>query len=579
VPAKNGEVQVEATFSTTYKCVKPELAAVSEYYDDYIQIKNVKVKGVKGIYPQYGMFTQENVFFSDSKSCYFKIPFTEIGSEAVFSFDKLFRDSRCLTGVNLSEPYFVSSKTVKVIVPDWMQVDFLLRNSSANISSDTLRDDHKQITTYIFQVTAQPEYTLEENSPGYKYSDPYLMIVPRKSNLNGRLVTYFNSIGDLYQWSKKPLDLMANDEALIRQKSEELVAGCRSDEEKIRKLSMWVQHNIRYVAFLNGISGFKPDDAQSVIGKKYGDCKGMSNLLKCLLLSQGFDARLVWVSTLANEGNKLDAGAPVPFANHMICSLFWNDSIYFIDPTVGSLSFREIPEHLQGQQALIEDKENYIVSRIPTFAPAYNRDSLSVKYAIRINTLVSEEHRSFRGDSKHAISYSLNSMSAADRDMAIVNFLKERVQQDTLADIKLEGLESFQPQVSVNYKAVRRSNINSFGGKTYINIDVCKDFEDQKINIPKRKSDLKLPFRDYRVRVVELDLPAGHHLLKLPEDVSIVRDKYLIKIAYRHEKDKIIYRKEISILDPIIKKGEFKQWNSDIDSLRKAYNDLVILTL
>ena len=59
----------------------------------------------------------------------------------------------------------------------------------------------------------------------------------------------------------------------------------------------WVQDNIRYIAFENGIMGFKPDAAQNVLNKKYGDCKGKANLLKEMLKLAGYDARLTWIGT------------------------------------------------------------------------------------------------------------------------------------------------------------------------------------------------------------------------------------------------------------------------------------------
>lgn len=67
--------------------------------------------------------------------------------------------------------------------------------------------------------------------------------------------------------------------------------------EKIEAVFYWVQDNIRYIAFENGIMGFKPEAASKVYQNRYGDCKGMANLLKEMLKICGYDARLTWIGT------------------------------------------------------------------------------------------------------------------------------------------------------------------------------------------------------------------------------------------------------------------------------------------
>ena len=91
--------------------------------------------------------------------------------------------------------------------------------------------------------------------------------------------------------------MMKDDTAVIKEKTLELTANAKSDEEKIRNIYYWVQDNIRYIAFEDGIAGFKPDEANNVLTKRYGDCKGMANLTRQMLKAAGFDARLTWIGT------------------------------------------------------------------------------------------------------------------------------------------------------------------------------------------------------------------------------------------------------------------------------------------
>lgn len=573
---KEGKVQVNAECVIHYKSIKPATVSFVEYYDNTSEIKSVKIKGVKRVSPKYGMYQQEGIFFSDAKACYFDIPFIQKDIEATVTLNKVYKDIRTFIFLSLAEPYYTNSRTIKIVIPDWIEVDILGQNLSENSSITSIKNEIKRTTTKIINITNQSEYRKEEDSPHYMRSQPYITIIPREISKKGSNTRYFKTMNDLYQWSKEPLLLVENNPSQIKEKALELTANCISDEEKIGELCKWVQQSIRYIAFMNEISAFKPDNAQDVIAKKYGDCKGMSNLLKQLLQALDFDARIAWVATADTERD-LDITSPIPFANHMICALYRNDSLYYFDPTVSSLIFGEIPEQLQGQTALIEDGENYIISQIPLHDTHYNRDSLFIQYSIVDNKLVGKASRSFKGESKHSISYWMNSMTKTEKKQATEDFLKAGNVGDSLFNIETKGLESLLPEVSLTYEINRKTNINIFNNQIFLNLDDSKDYQNAKIDIENRKTALKHPYKKYTVRVCELLIPDGYNAGLLPSTIKIARDKYSFSISYTQEADKITYHKEIFIFDPIFEKKDLEQWNSDVDILRKAYGELLVL--
>lgn len=572
-----GNAQVDVSYIVNYQCLRSGTASFVDYYDNYIEIKDVKIKGLKGISPKYGMYKQENVFFSDSKACYFDLPFIKKDSEATVSVRKVYKDIRRLNFITLAEPYYVRSKKISIIIPDQMKVAASLKNASGNISKDSIRNEADKTTTIRFQINNQTEVVNEPYSTGYRHVYPYLIIVPKESDSDGKKTKYFETVKDLYQWYREPLLSLNPDEKVIKEKSDQLTAHCNSDEDRIRELCKWVQQNIRYIAFMDGIAAFRPDDAGEVLHKKYGDCKGMSNLLKALLISAGFDARLTWVATRMDGNENLDVNIPIPFADHMICSLFWNDSIYFIDPTVKSLSFGEIPEFIQGRKALIEDGENYIIATIPEYGSVNNLDKLFVQYHMEENKLIGKGQRCFKGESKHSIVYWLNTLKESDKKIKIEEFLKNDESQDSISEISTEGLDSFFPEVCVNYKAVRKSNITVFDNYIYINPDIDKDYQNAKINIATRKTGMQFPYRDHVLRISEFFISDTYQIIQLPPETEVIRDKYSFLLSFRQEGNKIIYRKELSFLDSILEKEDFEQWNADIDRLRSAYNELIVL--
>ena len=128
-----------------------------------------------------------------------------------------------------------------------------------------------------------PAYAHESSAPNHALSYPHIITVSKAYTENGRRQVLFESVKDLYAWYRSICDSTGNDASLLKDKVAELTAGKKTDLEKIESLFYWVQDNIRYIAFEDGIMGFKPDAAQNVFKKKYGDCKGKANLLKEML--------------------------------------------------------------------------------------------------------------------------------------------------------------------------------------------------------------------------------------------------------------------------------------------------------
>ena len=168
--------------------------------------------------------------------------------------------------------------------------------------------------------------------------------------------------------------------------------------EKIESIFYWVQDNIRYIAFENGIMGFKPDAAQNVLNKKYGDCKGKANLLKEMLKLAGYDARLTWIGT---SDLPYDYSLPsLAVDNHMICTVILNGKRYFLDGTEDYIAFNDYAQRIQGKQVLIEDGDNYIIDKIPDFPADRNRVKTITKMNIEEGTIKGNTAVEYNGESK-----------------------------------------------------------------------------------------------------------------------------------------------------------------------------------
>ena len=133
----------------------------------------------------------------------------------------------------------------------------------------------------------------------------------------------------------------------------ELVAGAKTDMDKVKTIFYHVSKNIRYMGLTpeKDRPGFEPHDVKITFGKKYGVCRDKAALLVSLLRTAGLNSYPV----LINVGTKMDADVPDPFFNHAIVSVELARGNYVLmDPT---------DEHTRNLLPYYDCNQSYLVCR------------------------------------------------------------------------------------------------------------------------------------------------------------------------------------------------------------------------
>ena len=571
-----GKPLIDNSNYTFFQCIdKPELLQACCYYDNFSEIKKATVKGMGKITPQYEMYHDKGIFFNDSKICYFNLPFKRKGEEAHVLFEKRYNDIFQFKYIYFAENYFIKEKIVEVVLPDWLELQIVEKNFGDNITKTINYSEKDKKTTYSYHLKNMLATKKEDDAPHYTQVHPYILVIPKKAEIKGTTSFYFDTYDHVYQWCKSMTDKTYSDMAVIEKKAAEITQKCLTDEDKIKEIYSWVQNNIRYIAIENGLLGYIPDNAHDVLKKKYGDCKGMSNLLKALLRSQGFDARLAWVGT---REVAQDSTITLPGFNHMICALFRDNDTCFLDPTIQYMAIREYHEAIQGQMTMIEDGDNYIRQRIPAITASQNVDSLYCEYTIKNGLLSGDARMSFTGQLKHEILSFIHSQNASMREARIKQFiLGTRRPQDKVFAVSISNIDGKSDTVAISYKEERLSGIQTFNDELYISMDTYEDFTDLSIDTAKRKNDYLFPLQTSIIRIEHLIIPQGYEPYSLPKNLMIERPNYTFQITYSLDEGLIKYHKEIVTTDVWLKKKDFVNWNTDLEMLRKCYNEHIIL--
>ncbi|MDP0498749.1 MAG: DUF3857 domain-containing protein [Verrucomicrobiota bacterium JB022] len=105
-----------------------------------------------------------------------------------------------------------------------------------------------------------------------------------------------------------------------------------NEEAKVAAALSWVQREIRYVAIPMGEHNYRPYPVETIVERRFGDCKDKSQLLTRLLWELGIDAVPVLVDTSA--GSLVKGYLPGPGAfDHVITHVQGKDREYWVDPT------------------------------------------------------------------------------------------------------------------------------------------------------------------------------------------------------------------------------------------------------
>lgn len=576
------EVQVQQTMQTLYSCsLFGATVNSAENYNNITSIDKIEMtvdgKRRKDLKPDFIYNNDDEIFYSDDRLCLFALPLEKKGSTGAISFTKITSDPRFFNYIFFSERYSVLYKEVIIEVPRWMNVELREMNfNSLSINKTSRYDKKNDADIFTYTILNLPAFEKEENSPGASHIFPHLLVLTKEAVIGNTVKTYFKTVKDQYQWCKKMAQETDGNSTLIKAKAHEIAAGVAGDIDKIKAVFYWVQNNIRYLAFEEGAAGFRPDKADEVLRKKYGDCKGMTNITKQLLKSLGYDARLCWIGTNDIAYNYLTPS--LANDDHIICALKLKGQFYFLDATETFLGFNEYAERIQARQCMIEDGENFILTNIPSTNYNQNSDKETVLLFIDSNNLKGTAVRDWQGEAKEYILTNLKGVKKNNSNLLFSNYLSKNNNNCIISDLTTTDVSNYDQTFTASYSIRHKNAIASAGKKYYVDLNFEKEFSDLIIDTVKRNFDYWFHYKKNISSVAELTLPAGYTVSFLPPPVEIKKDNYEFFLNYRVSDNKIVYTKKLIIKDIKLFKQQFTNWNKDIMKLNSFYNNQIVLS-
>lgn len=519
--------------------------------------------------------TDDNIFFDDSRIQLYSFRFLEKGKMAKLEWEQEYTDGKYLTRAFFNEYFPVMEKVIEFEVPSWLEVSFIEKNFGKLKIQKTQEYSGKN-TVYRFTVKEAQAIKSEYRDLGVAYTEPHIIIQLKSMDDNGQKVRLFQNTADLYSWYSQLYKMAGNDPQALKSQVDKLVAGKKTDEEKIRAIYYWVQDNIRYIAYEDGYAGYVPSSAQEVLSEKYGDCKGMANLLTEMLKLAGFQAHFTWIGT---RHLPYDHAVPAMCVdNHAITTLYYKGKEYFLDGTEKYGPFGENAFRIQGKSALIENGDKFDEKKVPVGTATDNKIRTTASLTLNNGTLTGHVKVLMTGEERKDFH---NYYQAVPRH-AQQDYLKETLEFDntdlTANNVKTSDLKNRDLPVEIEGDIDLTNHINVIGDNQYISIDFFP--KTLRGYMPDEKRTRGYDFEEVFSfeDEIELTIPAGKKCIDIPQKLSLDFPGYSFSGAYEVAGNKVKLKKTLTIKDSVIPADQLATWKNFLEQLKDFNSYLLTIT-
>jgi hypothetical protein len=523
---------------------------------------------------------QPGIFYGGYKRKEFVFPAIQTGSIGRLNYTKEIKDPHLLTPYYFGEDVIVQASKFSVAVPTKVSLQYKI----FGVDPKQVKYEEqftKDGVLYSWTMSGVKPWEFEKDAPGRAHTAPHIVFYINHYEVSGEKRKLLSDVSDLYSWYNTLIQRIPSqkNDTELRALVSDLTSGVTSEHDKIRAIFHWVQKNIRYIAFEDGMAGLIPRSATDVFIKRYGDCKDMANLLKFMINIAGLDAYHTWIGTRDRPYSYADV--PTVIAdNHMICSIKLDNSWVFLDATNPFIAFGKPTSMIQGKEALIGIDENkYEVVRVPVVEKEINSriDTLFVLATDKgIKGRMVSQLTGYRKDDLEVKSMraALNQDEQYIRDYFNIGNNDIQIQQ-----VALSGFGDQSRPGQIAFEFVQPGYLKKIGDKVYLNLGINKTTPGDKIDISTRLSPIERDYHYHDATVTVFEIPADYEITYLPKKKSAQWPEFGCTTSYEVKDGKIFFVRELYSNHLYLNSEKFETWNAFVQELAAVNNQTITLSL
>jgi len=503
----------------------------------------------------------EDLFFSDSRTCNFVYTGLTKGSKVVYKYRKKINDPYLLPRLFLSSSRALEYAEATIEYDNLFDVQFNYIGFQPGVENNYSVNKGKKKTNVQFVTQSIPRMKSEKYVGSYL---PYFMhVIPRiayyKTSNNSNPVAVLPDLKHLYQYNASYIDSIAKvDDAKLAVLADSITSQLTDEFDKVKAIYYWVQHNIHYIAIADGNNGVVPANALYVYEKRYGDCKGMTNLIYTLLKKLNINAYYTWVGTRDLPYKYTEIHTPF-IDNHMIATYIDKaGKYYFLDATAEFQSIEMAPGSIQGKECLIAiSKDSFQVKEIPY---STSRIFYDTRLDIQNLDLKVDEVLQLHGNIARLNAYYVARRTEEKQRQLFIDQLKnEGYAKSTLKKVQHSDLYAVDKELEIKAEYVLNDYVVKSNTKLYVK-PVLRGLEPIIIE-PDRIYEVEFKQKGHHKWVQEIQIPQKYIVEQLPENVSYQHPLFSFSSKLTTKGNKIYA--EIEYLTDFVRlpKSEYDSWN------------------
>lgn len=521
--------------------------------------------------------TESSVFYDDFKTTAFNFPGVEQGATGSLDVSYQDTDPHMLTPFYFSSWIPVINSALKLTVAKNINVRYRLLGADTSHIVVNVENSHGN-KVYTFMYKNCPDDKRYADAPSFQWYEPHVVFYIDSYKDGDKPVSYLSNAADLYRLSYGYIKNINNTVGPeLKHVVDSLTSSLPQPEAKARAIYHWVQQNIKYVAFEDGMEGLVPRDAGLVCSRRFGDCKDMASILTEMLNATGIPAYFVWIGTRDLPYKFSDLPLPL-VSNHMICAAKLNDKFVFLDGTDPTCIFGRPSAGIQDKEAMIAINDNdYKIVTVPAVEKSAN--------LLTDTTWLELTDKGLKGRIKE----NLDGYFATDMYGKLM-YTNNKSIHDEMKDEFSRGSNTFQldtfaverqpttDKITLLANFTLPNYAKKIAGDYYLNLNLFKFYVDDQIDYPKRTMPIKFEFKFVKKYVTMLKVPDGYKVSYLPQGKSFHNNIWGFDLEYQQKGNYIIFTQQFDNNDLILTTDKFQSWNKVLEYLYPLYKESISLS-
>ena len=428
---------------------------------------------------------------------------------------------------------------------------------------------------------------------------------PDVSNLSPRIVVNYSpdavSQGvnrafadwlEVSRWATSVYDPQMIIDDNIAIKARELTANAPTELDKIRAIGTYVQ-NLQYISIDIGVghgNGYRPRPSTLVLSRGYGDCKDKANLMRALLKTLKIEAYPIAIYSGDPTFVRAEWASPRQF-NHCIIAVKVSDAtnsptvmshpklgrLLIFDATDPYTPVGDLPDYLQGSNALIIAGENGGLSKMPITPPESDmldrRIDVSLNEAGSITGKISERAS---GQTSSTFRRELRRLSATEYKKGLEGWLTRGA-----TGAQLVSFKPVDKQSENGFDLDLEFAVPQYGQLMQNRLLVFKPVVVSRRNATalteaKRTTPIELDSNSMR-ETVTFSLPAGFVVDEMPTPVNLSTQFGTYSTNYEAKDGKLVFTRLMSTSRALIPADKYATVREFYAAIREAEQSPVVL--